>query len=532
LSVRDFTKPGRSESVSEDGMVCTSHPAASLAGLDILRAGGNAIDAAIAAVAVQGVVEPHMTGIGGDCFALLAKGDSAGTPPIALDGSGRAPAAADVTWYAEHGFDAIPAESAHAVTIPGAIAAWCRLNQDHGALPLDQVLAPAIRLAEDGMRVTPRVAWDWGRQVEKLSRDPDTRAKFLPGGKPATVGEKFCNPALGATLRKIAREGAAAFYHGGVAGALTQKLQRLGGLHDMGDFAHEHSDYVEPISTSYRGHEIYECPPAGQGLAALMILRTLEGFDIGDERHSEADRIHYLAEATKAAYRARDAYFCDPTHGRMATQEFLSDPWATRTRSRICRDRATSPSFWDGAEHTDTVLVCVVDRDRNAVSLINSLFAPFGSGIYEPTTGILLHNRGTGFRTDPSHPSAIAPRKRPMHTIIPAMLYRDGRPVMPFGVMGGHYQATGHAQFVSQILDRGRGIQAAADAPRSFAFDGKLSLETTISPDVKDDLERRGHVVAWSDFAIGGAQAIRIDGERGVLIGASDHRKDGMALGL
>lgn len=527
--MRDFAKPGRSEAVSEEGMVCTSHPASSLAGLDILRSGGNALDAAIAAVAVQGVVEPHMTGVGGDCFALFS---SAGGLPMALDGSGRAPSAATAGWYVEHGYEAIPAESPHAVTIPGAIAAWSKLNADHGALPLSEVLAPAIRLAEEGMRVTPRVAWDWGRQTEKLSRDPDTREAFLPNGKPPGVGDKFRNPALAATLRKVARHGASAFYDGEIAQALTQKLQRIGGLHSAEDFAREHSDYVEPISAPYRDHVVYECPPAGQGLAALMILRTIEGMNFGEARHTEADRIHLLAEATKAAYRARDAYFCDPAHGSTATRSFLSDDWAARTRSLISCERTTAPSLWDGTEHRDTVSVCVVDRDRNAVSLINSLFAPFGSGIFEPQTGVLLHNRGTGFRTDPAHPSAIAPRKRPMHTIIPAMLYRDGRPVMPFGVMGGHYQATGHAHFISQILDRGRGIQAAADAPRSFAFDGKLSLESTIAADIKDDLARRGHVVEWSDFAIGGAQAVWIDEARGVLIGASDHRKDGMALGL
>lgn len=527
--MRDFAKPGRSEAVSEGGMVCTSHPASSLAGLDILRAGGNALDAAIAAVAVQGVVEPHMTGVGGDCFALFS---SKGSLPIALNGSGRAPAAATAPWYFEHGFEAIPAESPHAVTIPGAVAAWCKLNEDHGVLPLGDVLAPAIRLAEDGMCVTPRVAWDWARQTGKLSRDPDTRTKFLPDGKPPGAGEKFRNPALAATLRNIARHGAAAFYEGEIADALTRKLHGIGGLHTRDDFAREHSDYVEPISAPYRGHVVYECPPAGQGLAALMILRTIEGMNLGEARHTEADRIHLLAEATKAAYRARDAYFCDPAYGPTATREFLSDDWAARTRSRISREGTTPPSLWDGIEHRDTVSVCVVDRDRNAVSLINSLFAPFGSGIYEPETGVLLHNRGTGFRTDPSHPSAIAPGKRPMHTIIPAMLYRDGRAVMPFGVMGGHYQATGHAHFVSQILDRGRGIQAAADEPRSFAFDGKLSLEHTISPDIKDDLARRGHLVEWSDFPIGGAQAIWIDEARGMLTGASDHRKDGMALGL
>ena len=527
--MRDFAKPGRSEAIGEHGMVCASHPAASQAGLDLLRAGGNALDAAIAAIAVQCVVEPHMTGIGGDCFALFAAKDGA---PIALDGSGRAPQAASAEWYVERGFNAIAAESPHAVTVPGAIAAWCTLNRDHGAKPLADVLAPAIRLAEEGMRVTPRVAWDWARQTDKLSRDPDTREKFLPGGQAPRIGDKFCNPALAATLRKVAQDGARAFYEGDVAQALTRKLQAAGGLHQVEDFAREHSDYVEPIGASYRGHMVYECPPAGQGLAALMILRTIEGLDLGSREHSAADSIHLLAEATKAAYRARDAYFCDPAYGPTATEEFLSDDWAERTRARISHGRASAPAFWDDAEHKDTVTVSVVDRDLNAVSLINSLFAPFGSGIYEPTSGVLLHNRGMGFRTDPGHPSAINPGKRPMHTIIPALLYRDGRPVMPFGVMGGHYQATGHAHFLSQILDRGLTPQAASDEPRSFAFDGKLSLENTIAPAVKADLEARGHVVEWSDFAIGGAQAVWIDRDRGVLIGASDHRKDGMALGF
>ncbi len=527
--MRNFTKPGRSEAVSSHGMVCTSHPAASLAGLDMLRSGGNAIDAAIAAIAVQGVVEPHMTGIGGDCFALFARN---GGRPIALDGSGRAPAAADAAWYAERGFDAIPAESPHAVTIPGAPAAWCTLNRDHGRKHLAEVLAPAIRLAEDGMCVTPRVAWDWGRQIEKLSRDPDTRAKFLPDGQAPRRGDTFRNPALAATLRKVAHQGAGAFYQNGIASALARKLKALGGLHEMDDFAQERSDYVEPISAPYRGYTVYECPPAGQGLAALMILRTIEGLAFGDAGHSEADRIHLLAEATKAAYRARDAYFCDPAHRPTATNEFLSDAWTARTRALIAPDRASAPAYWHDAEHKDTTLVTVVDSDLNAVSLINSLFAPFGSGIYEPETGVLLHNRGMGFRTNPDHPSAIAAGKRPMHTIIPALLYRDDKPVMPFGVMGGHYQATGHAHFISQILDRGLGLQEASDMPRSFAFDGKLSLETTVPPAVKADLEARGHIVEWSEFPIGGAQAVWIDRDRGVLTGASDHRKDGMALGL
>ena len=354
------------------------------------------MDAAIAAVAVQGVVEPHMTGIGGDCFALFSWNGGA---PRALNGSGRAPRAATAEWYAERGIGAIEPESAHAVTIPGAIAAWCTLNRDYGVKPMEEVLAPAIRLAEEGMRLTPRVAWDWARQIAKLSHDTDALATFLPGGAAPRFGDLFRNPALGKTLRLVAQFGADGFYRGAVAEALTRKLRSLGGLHTIDDFAAERSDYVEPISASYRGHTVYECPPAGQGLAALMILRVIEGFDLGAARHTDADRIHYLAEATKAAYRARDAYFCDPDHGPTPVAHFLSDACAEATRAKITRDRAAAPDVFDGVEHKDTVYVSVVDANLNAVSLINSLFAPFGGGIYEPTTGVLLQNRGLGFRT-------------------------------------------------------------------------------------------------------------------------------------
>lgn len=526
--MRNFSQPGRSLSLGEQGMVCTSHPAASLAGAEILRAGGNAMDAAIAAVAVQAVVEPAMTGIGGDCYALFSMGGGA---PLALDGGGRAPMAATAEWYERHGFHDIPADSAHAVTVPGVVSAWCRLNADHGALPMTRVLAPAIRFAEDGMRVTPRVAWDWARHVDRLGRDADTRAVFLPAGTAPAVGDRFVNAALARTLRAIATGGAKAFYTGEIARALVAKLRSLGGLHTLEDFASYECAYATPIRAGYRGYDVFECPPPGQGLAALMILRTLEGFDNGDGV-AQADRIHVLAEASKAAYRARDAYFCDPDSAATPVGRFLSDGYADAVRRRIDPARASAPEAWDEPEHTDTVYVSVVDRDRNAVSMINSIFAPFGSALLDPASGVLLHNRGSAFQTKPSHPNAIAPARRPLHTIIPGLVFRDGKPIMPFGVMGGQYQATGHAHFLSQIFDRGMDLQEASDEPRSFAFDGKLSLERTIPQHVGDELARRGHEVTWSDLPIGGAQAVLIDHERGVLYGASDHRKDGSALAL
>jgi gamma-glutamyltranspeptidase / glutathione hydrolase len=526
--MREFSKPNRSMAIGEHGMAATSHPLATLAAVDTLRDGGNAVDAAIAAVAVQCVVEPAMTGIGGDCFALYAP--QAGLP-IALNGSGRAPAKARVEWYAERGFSGIPPESPHAVTTSGAVDAWYRLLADHGTKPMAELLRPAIRYADEGFRVTPRVAWDWQHGVQKLSKDEHARAQFLPDGRAPEVGDLFRQPALAATLRRIGSEGRSAFYEGTVAGEIVARLKELGGLHEEEDFAAQRCNYVDPIHTSYCGHDVYECPPNGQGLAALMMLRALEGYDLSGDRYSEADRVHILAEVTKAAYRARDAYFCDPEHGACDVAGFLSEARAERTRRAIRLDRALSPAAWDEVEHKDTVYLCVVDRDRNAISFINSLFAGFGSGIYAPKSGVLLHNRGWSYRTVPGHPNAIAPKKRPMHTIIPGMVVKGGRAVMPFGVMGGHYQATGHAHFLSQVFDRGLDIQQAAEAPRSFCHDGVLSLETTYSRGVADDLAKRGHEIVWAEKPHGGCQAIWIDHGRGALLGASEPRKDGIALG-
>ena len=526
--MRDFSIPGRSVAVAEHGMVATSAPMATLAGLDVLRSGGNAIDAAIAAVAVQSVVEPQSTGIGGDCFVLYSK---KGAPPVALNGSGRTPQAANIGWYLERQINQISTQTAHAVTVPGAVDAWCTLNREHGTKPLCELLEPAARFAEDGYRVTPRVAWDWDRNQWKL-QDPYTAKVMLPGGKPPVVGDKMRNPALAATLRKIGREGREGFYSGPVMQDILGRLKEWGGLHEEEDFAAQRSDWVEPIHAGYRGYEVYECPPNGQGLAALMILRQLEGFDMAGDTLSEADRLHLLAEATKAAYFVRDDHIADPSQAEVDVEGFLSDAWAEKARAQIRMDRAMpGPDWHGGTEHTDTVYLCAVDRDGNAVSFINSLFSSFGTGIMAPETGVLLHNRGTSFRISEGHPNAIAPRKRPFHTIIPAMLVKNGRAVMPFGVMGGQYQAVGHAHFAHRVLDRGMDLQQAAEAPRIFAFRGKLRVEKTVPEPVVADLAKRGHDIETARVPYGGCQAIWIDHDRGVLIGGSEPRKDGLALG-
>ena len=525
--MRDFNVPGRSAAMAANGMAATSHPLATLTALDVLRAGGNAVDAAIAAVAMQCVVEPESTGIGGDCFVLYSK---AGALPIALSGAGRAPAKAHVEWYAERQIREIGVQTPHAATVPGCIDAWCLINREHGTKALSEILEPAAKAAEDGYVVTPRVAHDWARAEAKL-RDPHTAKVMLPGGKAPKAGDLMRNPALARTLRRIGREGRAAFYEGAVARDIVNRLQELGGLHEEADFAAQRSSWVEPIHASYRGYDVYECPPSNQGLTALMILKTLEGYALGGDSFSEADRLHLIAEATKAAYHIRDTRIGDPDFVPVDVATYLSEAWAERTRREIGLDRALPPPHWDGVEHKDTIYLCVVDRDGNAVSFINSLFSAFGTGIMAPESGVILHNRGSGFRTIPGHPNAIAPGKRPFHTLIPGMLVKDGRAVMPFGVMGGQFQAVGHATFLHRLLDRGMDPQQAAEAPRVFAYQGVLQVEHFVPPPIRDDLARRGHAVQLLDVPIGGCQAIWMDRERGVLIGGSEPRKDGMALG-
>jgi gamma-glutamyltranspeptidase/glutathione hydrolase len=526
--LRDFHQPSRSVALGVDGMAATSHPLGTLAAIEVLRKGGNAVDAAIAAAAVLCLAEPHMTSIGGDCFVLYSP---AGGLPIALNGSGRTPAAATLDWYLERGFTAIDERTPHAVTVPGCVDAWFRLHADHGTLDMAELLQPAIDLADAGCPVAPRVAFDLAGSSRQIADDPAAADIFLRNGAPLVCGDRIVNPRVADTLRTIARGGRDAFYEGPIAADMVARLRVLGGLHTLGDFAGQHCVYETPIASRYRGHDVYECPPNGQGVIALMILGTLAGYDLAATGPSDADRIHLYAEATKAAYRTRDAAIGDPGGAPADVSRWLAPGHAASVRARIRPDAASEAVVWDEPEHKDTVYIAVVDRDGNAISFINSLFAEFGSGIMAPNSGILLHSRGSIFRVLPGHPNAIAPRKRPLHTIIPGMLVKDGRAVMPFGVMGGHYQASGHAQFLSAMLDSGLDPQQASDVPRSFAFGGTLQLERTISDETAADLARRGHRVERAVKPLGGSQAIFIDHARGLLVGGSDHRKDGIALG-
>jgi len=530
--MRDFQAGGRSAAFGDRGMVATSHPEASLAALEQLRAGGNAVDAALAAVSTLCVVEPHMTGIGGDCFVLYcpAGGPKAGQV-IALNGSGRAPSAMTSDFLLEQGITEIDYQSAHAVTVPGAVDAWCRLHETFGSRPLDALFARAIDLGENGYRVLPRVALDWGDNVERLMVDANAPKVFLPDGKAPLAGDRHQQPALAQTLRTIAAKGRAGFYEGAVAEDIVTTLRALGGVHSLEDFEAQIGEFVEPISSLYRGYRIHECPPNGQGIVALMILNQMSGLGFDGEL-SELDRVHLLAEATKLGYASRNCFVADPAKVDVPVEQLLSEGYADKLRQQIKADSALDTFDTDLPEHKDTVYLSVVDRDGNAISFINSIFEAFGSTRLAPESGVMLHNRGASFRVSNDHPNGIAPGKRPMHTIIPGMVTRDGKAVMPFGVMGGHYQATGHANFLSRVIDEGMDIQQAMERPRSFASDGGLKIETGYDEALYRGLAARGHKVAWADRPIGGSQAIWIDQERGVLIGGSDPRKDGCALGL
>ncbi len=529
--MRDFYKPNRSAAVSANGMAATSHPASTLAALDVLRAGGNAMDAAVAACAVQCVVEPGSTGIGGDCFALYSKKGSSDI--VAYNGSGRAPAAATAEWYNSRGFTEIPRQSPHAATVPGAVNAWETLIRDHGTQSLGSLLQPAINYARNGYAITPRVAHDFKSGEALLGATEAGRTIYLKDGKAPKLGEIHSQPLLAATMEAIAKDGAKAFYQGPIAADSVSFLQSLGGLHTEADFAEANGEYVKPIKTSFRGHDIYECPPNGQGIIALMILNILSGFEAkGDPLSPE--RLHIEIEATRLAYSVRDAYLADPAKADVPVEWLLSKELADQLRAQIDLSRPIEklPAFAP-PKHADTVYICVVDKDRNAVSFINSLFAGFGSGLVSPKTGIVFHNRAQSFVLKPDHPNVIAPRKRPLHTIIPGMAVKDGKAVMPFGVMGGHYQAIGHAHLISKIFDYGLDPQSAIDLPRVFPRPGadSVDIEPTLPADTQAALEKRGFRLGPPPTPIGGAQAIRIDWENGTLTGGSDPRKDGCALG-
>lgn len=522
--MRDFHLPGRSTVHAMNGMAATSHPLASLTAIETLKSGGNAVDAALAAAFVLGLAEPQMTGIGGDCFVLLKP---AGTEDIlALNGSGRAPAGLCADALRAAGHDKMPLHGIHSVTLPGAIDAFCQLHQDHGSQPLDQILTPAITYATDGIPVAPRTAYDWAEDLPTLQGR--ARQIYTFDGKAPRVGQVFRNPGQAEVLRRIARHGRAGFYEGEVADDMIASLQSHGGTHTHADLANTACDYTTPISSTYADLELVEHPPNGQGATAILMLNILKHFDLKSLPALGPQRAHIEAEAAKLAYDARNRFIADKFP---RLDHMLSPDTAAKLAALIDLDRAMpDPARVTEAIHKDTVYLTVVDRNRMAISLIYSTFWGFGSGLASDKFGVNFQNRGAGFTLEKGHPNEAGPGKRPMHTIIPGMLRRNGRVIMPFGVMGGGYQPAGHARFVTNMADYGMDPQAAIDAPRSFPSHEGMEVERGYADTARAALAQMGHAVTIPGTPLGGAQAILI-GEDGTLTGASDPRKDGCALG-
>jgi gamma-glutamyltranspeptidase / glutathione hydrolase len=545
------------------GMIATSQPLASVAGLNVLQAGGNAIDAAIAAASVLAVVEPTMTGIGGDLFAIVY--DAKTRTLRGLNASGRSPYAATPEVFAARKLAAIPVSGVYSVTVPGVVDGWSALLSAYGTMPLSRLLAPAIDYARNGYAVSEIISGQWNASASKLAADPAAARTFLPRGRAPRPGEIFANPNLAATLQQIAAGGRDAFYNGPIATAIVADMKRRGGLLDSRDFSDHRSDWVAPLSTSYRGYGVYELPPNTQGFVALEMLNILEGFDIKSLGHNSAEYLHLLVEAKRIAFADRAAYLADPDFVPPAVlTNLISKDYAALRRKEINRAHAaqgyapaaikdagshfgpgaalaipdsSSASLGEraanltGRDHGDTIYMTVADGSGNVVSLIQSLYSDFGSGIVAGETGIALHNRGALFNLTSGHPDRIAPHKRPMHTLVPAFVMKDGKPWVSFGVMGGDHQAQGHTQVLVNLIDFGMNIQEAGEAARVHHGNNGLEVESAVSPAARAGLTQLGHHVSESIGAFGGFQGILIDPQTGVLMGGSDPRKDGLAIG-
>lgn len=528
---RDFQAPGRSPVYAREAAAATSHPLSTSAALEILQDGGNAVDAAIAAVAVQCVVEPHMTGIGGDCFAIVMEPDGRLT---GFNGSGAAPRAATPDKLAELGVTEIEETSPHSVTVPGALRAWETLLKAHGTQSFKPLFKRAVEYAREGYPVAPRVARDWVKNVDKLAADPVSATWYLVDGAAPEPGTVMKHPHLADTLEAIAEGGADAFYTGPIGEDIAATLQAKGGLITPDDLAACHTTAVAPVMRDYKGHTIAELPPNGQGVIALIMLGILERFNLENLDPFGAERFHLEMEAARIAYAVRDQFVTDPGYMDVCHTRLIGEDYIDQLAQMISTERRIETIASSSLPpQTDTVYLSVVDKDGLSVSFINSLFADFGSGIVANDTGVLLHCRGRSFKAQPGFANSIDGGKRPMHTIIPAMGLKGGAPWLSFGVMGGHYQACGHAHLLTNIIDYGMDVQAAIDFPRMF-FDLEthaLQAERLVPSATVAGLKALGHSVNTAPGAIGGSQAIMIDKANHVLTAGSDPRKDGHAAG-
>jgi gamma-glutamyltranspeptidase/glutathione hydrolase len=533
----------RSEVFAPHAMAATSQPLVTEIALEIMRAGGNAIDAAIAADAALGLMEPTGSGIGGDLFAIVW--DAKSKRLYGLNGSGRSPASLTLDYLREQGFERMPPYGPLPVTVPGCVDGWFELHGRFGRMDMEKILAPAIRYATEGFPVSEVIAYYWELNVPNRAEQPGFQETFMPEGRAPRKGEMFRNPALANTYREIARKGRDAFYKGDIARTIDAFMKQNGGFLSYEDLASHRSQWVEPVSTNYRGVDVWELPPNGQGIAALQMLNILEGYDFSQIEFGSAAHLHRLIEAKKLAFEDRARFYADPDFNDIPVAELISKPYAARRRGLIDLEHAAAsyPAGNPALEAGETVYLTVADADGNMVSLIQSNYRGMGSGMCPTGLGFGLQDRGELFDITPGRFNTYEPGKRPFHTIIPAFITKDGQPWISFGVMGGSMQPQGHVQIVMNLIDFGMNLQEAGDAPRirhggssqptgqRMSDGGTVYLETGFPAETLRALEAMGHTLAGPDGSFGGYQAIMRDPTTGVYAGASESRKDGHAAG-
>lgn len=534
----------RSEVIAPHGMVATSQPLATQIGVDVLQRGGSALDAAIAANAALGLMEPTGSGIGGDLFAIVW--DARTQKLYGYNGSGRSPKSLTLEWFIEHGYTDIPPLGPLPVSVPGCVDAWFALHEKFGRLPMKDLLAPTVRYAREGFPLSELIAWYWQRSVPRLSKFPGFTQQFTRDGTAPQKGERWKNPNLADTLEAIGKGGRDAFYKGRIAAVIGDYMKANGGFLSAADLAAHRGEWVEPLSTRYRGYDIWELPPNGQGVAALAMLNILESYDFTNIEFGSTEHVHLFTEAKKLAFADRAQYFADPAFAKLPLKGLLSKDYAAERRKLIGATAAKSveaghPPLDDG----DTIYLTTADKDGNMVSLIQSNYRGMGSGMAPTGLGFILQDRGEMFVLRAGHPNAYAPGKRPFHTIIPAFVTKAGKPWLSFGVMGGAMQPQGHVQIVMNLIDFGMNLQEAGDAPRiqhdgsteptgqatAMNEGGEINLETGYSWETVRGLMQKGHKVTYADGPYGGYQAIAWDEKNQVWIGASESRKDGQAAG-
>jgi gamma-glutamyltranspeptidase/glutathione hydrolase len=535
----------RSEVIATHGMVATSHPLATQIGLDVLKQGGTAVDAAIAANAALGLMEPTGNGVGGDLFAIVW--DAKSGKLHGYNGSGRSPQSLSLKWFQDQGIKDIPPHGPLPVTVPGAVDGWFALHQKFGKLPMQRLLAPTIEYANEGFPVTELIAYYWALSVPRLAKFPGFSEQFTRDGRAPAKGEVWRNPNLARTLAAIGKGGRDAFYKGAIARTIGDYIKAQGGFLSADDLAAHQGEWVQPVSTNYRGYDVWELPPNGQGIAALTMLNVLEGFDLKSYGFGSVEHLHLLTEAKKLAFADRAQWYADPAFAKLPVAGLISKGYAAERRKLISMDRAAAsvdaghPPLDEG----DTIYLTTADQYGNMVSLIQSNYRGMGSGMAPPGLGFILQDRGEMFVLKDGHANSFAPGKRPFHTIIPAFITKDGKPWVSFGLMGGAMQPQGHVQIVLNLVDFGMNLQEAGDAPRlqhegsteptgqvaEMQDGGEINLESGFDYATVRGLMRKGHKVTFADGPYGGYQAILRDQKNQVYVGASEGRKDGQAAG-